>query len=109
MRAVSPIAFPGSPDELRRRLLEGFSGPLSAPQTPRGSRSPGLRVLVDGFLQGSLLTLAVCTPKRESLFTSQTAKREKPFRTYIVSSGRRVNAVPAPTAKGPAETAPTVR
>jgi hypothetical protein len=72
---------------------------------------------VDGFLHGSLLTLAVCTPKRRSLFSSQTlshhaGQQEKLFRTYIVSpldgqSGSTGPGAAEPAAqKQPAVTAP---
>jgi hypothetical protein len=52
----------------------------AAPQQPRA-----LQVLVDGFLHGSLLTLAVCTPKRRSLFSGDAARRGERFRTFLVS------------------------
>ncbi len=84
MRAVSPKVFPGSADELRRRLLAQFSEPQPAP--PQGSRTPALQTFVDGFMQGSLLTLAVCAPKRRSSLTSSVSSgEERRFRTYIVS------------------------
>jgi hypothetical protein len=90
MRVVSTKRFPAPADELRRRLFEGFSAPEPTSAAPPGPGSQALNVLVDGFLHGSLLTLAVCTPKRRSLFSSQTiaghsGRQEKPFRTYIVS------------------------
>jgi hypothetical protein len=86
MGAASPQRFTEPADIFRRRLLlEELPPPERKPRTAVRQHSPALQVLVDGFLHGSLLTLAVCTPKRRSLFSRDTAKRREPFRTFLVS------------------------
>jgi hypothetical protein len=91
-------------------MFEDFSGPESAPPGPYQARSQALQVLVDGILQGSLLTLAVCTPKRGSVFTSQTANRQEKFRTYIVSMPGTEPSVEEPRAQSPSvEVTPVAR
>jgi hypothetical protein len=116
MRVVSAKRFPVPADELRRRLFEEFSAPEPLSAAPQGQGSQALNVLMDGFLHGSLLTLAVCTPKRRSsfsshtVFNSQTAREQRPFRTYIVSSLENDPGVTGPAVEqSPVETAPLAR
>lgn len=86
MAAASPQRFTEGDDIFRRRLLlEELPLPESKPRGVVRQYSPALQVLVDGFLHGSLLTLAVCTPKRRSLFSRDAAARGERFRTFLVS------------------------
>jgi hypothetical protein len=102
METSSPKQFTDSVDVFRRRLL--LQQLPATPNTPnRASQRPQpLQVLLDGFLQGSLLTLAVCTPKRRSVFSRETARRRESFRTFLVSKP------PAPAHELPARKAEPV-
>jgi hypothetical protein len=57
---------------------------------------------MEGFLQGSLLQLAVCAPQRRSLLSHTSTQRDTAWRTFIVSA-------PAtwPTTEQPATEEPT--
>jgi hypothetical protein len=86
MRAASPQRI-AEPDDIfhRRLLLQKLPLPESKPRLAARQHSPALQVLVEGFLHGSLLTLAVRTPKRGSLLNRETATRREPLRTFLVS------------------------
>jgi hypothetical protein len=89
MRAASPQRFPESVEVFRRRLLlEAMPLPQGKQRPAAAHRSHALQVLMDGFLHGSLLTLAVCAPKRRSLFSQDAATHRESFRTFLVSRPR---------------------
>jgi hypothetical protein len=85
MSIASKHGFTRSADVLRRKLLAEELRSSQHQPRPRGEPcSEALQVLLEGFLHGSLLTLAVCTPKRGSRLSRASAKGET-WRTFIVN------------------------